>query len=316
MADARKSRWFHRTPDWSIFGLLAVEGLLWLSERYLWFSFNERKGWTVLIALAVVGVAMLIMLLWFAVSLLFRRRFQFSIRLLLVLTVAVALPFSWLSWEMQKTREQKEAVDAIRKSVVFVRITYDYQLDSSDNIVLNEKPSVPPAAWNLLPDDFFDHVVKIHFYNHDTTDAKLEPLKRLPQLQVLNLTDLAGHGCGVAASQAYDVTQKAVPGVHQGLRRGAGESQRFDPTRIAVPECNQGLDAGLEQLRDLTSLKILDLFETHVTDAGLKHLEGLTQLQQLDLKNTQVTDAGLKHLEGLTQLQWLGLREPRSRMPV
>ena len=35
---------FHPTPDWLVLGLLVVEGLLWLSERYRWFWFNERKG--------------------------------------------------------------------------------------------------------------------------------------------------------------------------------------------------------------------------------------------------------------------------------
>ncbi len=105
-------RWFSPTPACLIYGLLIVEGLLWLSERYTWFGFNEKKGWTVLIAVAVVGVAMLVVLLWFAASLLFRWRFQFSIRLLLVLVDAVAMPFSWLAVEIKKTREEREAVDA------------------------------------------------------------------------------------------------------------------------------------------------------------------------------------------------------------
>ena len=68
-----------------------MEGLLWLSERLPWFPFNHHKGWTVLIAVAVVGGAMLVMLLWFIASLLFQWRFQFSIWSLLVLTVAVAV---------------------------------------------------------------------------------------------------------------------------------------------------------------------------------------------------------------------------------
>jgi len=51
-------RRFCPTVAWLIFGLLVVEGLLWLSERYRRFWFNEKKGWTVLIAVAVVGVAM------------------------------------------------------------------------------------------------------------------------------------------------------------------------------------------------------------------------------------------------------------------
>ena len=31
-----------------------MECLLWLSERFQWFPFNAHKGWTVLIAVAVV----------------------------------------------------------------------------------------------------------------------------------------------------------------------------------------------------------------------------------------------------------------------
>ena len=39
------------------------------------------------------------------------RRFQFSLRSLLVLVVVVAVPCSWLAVEMKKAREQKEAVE-------------------------------------------------------------------------------------------------------------------------------------------------------------------------------------------------------------
>ena len=96
-------RSFRPTPAWLIFGLLVVEGLLWLSERFQWFWFNEQKGWTVLIAVAVVGVAC-----WSCClvrrGLVFRWRFQFSIRSLLVLVVAVAVPCSWLAVEMKRAR--------------------------------------------------------------------------------------------------------------------------------------------------------------------------------------------------------------------
>ena len=72
-------------------GLLALEGFLLLSERFEWFAFNRHKGWTVLIAVASVVVAMLLMFLWFLAALVFRWRYQFSIRSLLVLTVVVAV---------------------------------------------------------------------------------------------------------------------------------------------------------------------------------------------------------------------------------
>ncbi len=65
MAESKpKRRWYHLSPDRLIVGLLAVEGFLFLSEWFQWFAFNEKKGWTVLIAVAAVCVAVLIMLLW------------------------------------------------------------------------------------------------------------------------------------------------------------------------------------------------------------------------------------------------------------
>jgi hypothetical protein len=81
MTDAPKPRRFHPTPSWLIVGLLMVEGLLWLSERFQWFDFH--KGYAVLIGVAAVGVVFVVMLLWLTVALLFRLRFQFSIRSLL-----------------------------------------------------------------------------------------------------------------------------------------------------------------------------------------------------------------------------------------
>jgi hypothetical protein len=53
-------RWFRLTPDRIVVGLLVVEGFLLLSERFHWFSFNAHKGWTVLIAVATVGLTLLL----------------------------------------------------------------------------------------------------------------------------------------------------------------------------------------------------------------------------------------------------------------
>ena len=105
-------RWFRLTPGRVVPILLVVELLLWLSERFHWFAFNSHKGWTVLITVSSVGVVLLLMLAWCLVALTFRRRFQFGIRTLLVLTLAVALPFSWLGVEMRRAREQRDEFGA------------------------------------------------------------------------------------------------------------------------------------------------------------------------------------------------------------
>ena len=69
-------RWYHLTPDRFFVGLLVAQIFLLLSERFQWFAFNEKKGWTVLIAVGLVGLAVLLILLWGLVCVCLRRRFQ------------------------------------------------------------------------------------------------------------------------------------------------------------------------------------------------------------------------------------------------
>ena len=102
-----KLRWYRLTPDRVVPLLLVVESLLWLSNWLGWPAWH--KGYAVLVAVAGVGVVMLAMLLWFVVALVFRLRFQFSVRCLLAVVVAVALPFSWLAVEMKKAKKQSQA---------------------------------------------------------------------------------------------------------------------------------------------------------------------------------------------------------------
>ena len=108
------------TPTWLIAGLLVVEGLLWLSERFQWF--DVHKGYAVLIAVACVGVVFVVMLLWLVVALVFHLRFQFSIGSLLIFTVAVAIPCSWLSREMKAARGQRRRWEGLGNSVAACNI--------------------------------------------------------------------------------------------------------------------------------------------------------------------------------------------------
>ena len=262
MTDSPKRRWFYPTPGWLILALLAGEGLLWLSERYKWFGFH--KGWTVLIAVAVVGVAILVMLLWFIASLLFRWRFQFSIRSLLVLTVAVAIPCSWLAVEMKKAKGQREVVNEVTSAGGGVQ--YDWEFDAGGNLLPNAKPSGPGWLRNPLGDDFFSNVIHVWIGNTKVTDEGLERLKGFTQLQGLSL-------------ERTRVTDK-------GLEHLKGLMQ----LQVLLLDNTQVTDKGLEHLKGLTELYALSLIHTQVTDKGLEHLKGLTQLHDLRLNNTQVTD--------------------------
>ena len=175
-------RWFHVTPDRLIVGLLAVEGLLYLSERLGWLA----KGWPVLIAVAAVGVAMLLMVLCFVMALMFRWRFQFSIRSLLVLAVVVALPCSWLAAEMKEAKRQKEAVDKIEK--LGGSVEYDWQGDVIHLPRPNAQPPGPAWVRNVVGDDFLTVVVSVDLDDTQTTDAALEVIEGLPQVLELGLS--------------------------------------------------------------------------------------------------------------------------------
>lgn len=194
-------RWFHVTPGRVLAALLAVEGLLWLSERFRWFAFNHHKGWTVLIAVACLGAGLLAMLLWFLVALLFRLRFQFRLRSLSLLAVAVALPFSWLTAEMKQARQQKAVREEIKKMV---------GLAQCDSQVARREPE-----WlrSLLGEDFFSEVEKVLLFQpRKVTSDFVEGIGGMTALNTLTLgrTDITDAGlkklAGLTASKRFGWT--------------------------------------------------------------------------------------------------------------
>ena len=269
-------RWYHPTPDTFLIALLPIVGFLFLSERFRWFAFNEHKNWRVLIALAVVCVAVVLLLLWLAVSLVLRRRFQFGLRSMLVFFAVVAIVCSWFTVKMQQARRQKEAVEG----AAWVR--YHYELDAYGNILpMTAEPCGPPWLRNMVGVDFLCDVRLLNY--SQATDAELERLKGLtsPQWLWLNNTQITDAGL-----------------VHlEGM--ASLEWLKLHGTQVS--------DAGLVHLKGLTSMERLSLTGTQVTDAGLVHLKELTNLQFLGLGNTEATDAGLVHLKELSSLEWLTL---------
>jgi hypothetical protein len=299
-----KLRWYRLTPGRWLLVLLAVEGLLLLSERFHWFFFNEKKGWTVLIAVAAVVLTIALTILWYAVALCFRWKFQFSIRSLLVLTVAVALPFSWLAVEMKWAREQKEAVEAIVKLDAYV--LYDYEMDSSGRYrVEGQNPATPEWLRTILGDDFFMNVAFVEFANPKATDDDVIHLKVLGTLPYLNLEQTQTTDAGLeqlgGLAQLKELNLTGTRITDEGLKHLARMKQleqlNLSDTRVT--------DAGLAHLKELNHLQYLILASTQFTLTGLINMDGQRQLNHVDLNSTPITDAGLEHLAGLKQLKLL-----------
>ena len=90
-------------------GVLFIQSLLWLSERLQWFTLNHYRGAAMTAALVTVGVPPLAILARLAFWLAFGWRFQFTIRSLLLVLLATALPLTWFATERQALKQQREA---------------------------------------------------------------------------------------------------------------------------------------------------------------------------------------------------------------
>jgi hypothetical protein len=257
------------SPSWLVAASLAATGLLWLSDHFGLLSWH--KGYAVLTAVASVGVAILLMLLWFIASLLLRSRFQFSIRSLLVLTIAVALPCSWLAVEMQAANRQAEAADWIRNAgggVTHDGVSYPDGSQRPDD-------ELPATAWlrSLLGIDFFSEVIQVSLFNSEVADADLERLTPLTRLEELYLEGNPITDAGLVHLQGF---------------------QHLDTLSLNK---TQVTDRGLKQLDGLDQLAWLGLSFTRVTAAGLQSLQRLPRLRQLYLKGDQITATELDGLQ-------------------
>ena len=297
---AQKLRWYRLTPDHFVIGLLVVEGLLWLSERFQWFWFNEKKGWTVLSAMAAVGVTMLVMLLWFVASLIFRWRFQFLIRSLLVLTIAVAVPCSWLAVEMKKARRQKAVVE--RLVTTGYAVLYDYQkrpgtFNYSNTVAF----PCPSFLRKVFGDDFF---ADVHFLSGTVTDTHSVCIEELRELRGFSGTLTDGgmsHLATLSKLKLLDLKKSQI------TNKGLVHLQNLTNIESLFLTDNSISGAGLMHITHMRKLRHLSLQGNPITDDGLVYIVNLKNLQMLGLGYTQVTDTGLDHLKSLTNLNCLGL---------
>jgi hypothetical protein len=234
------------TPDRLIVGLLFAELLLWLSERFQWPAWH--KGYAVLAGVAVLAATLVVTLAWYVIAVLAGMRFQFNLRSLLVLAVAVAAPFGWLEVEMNGAREQREAAAAIDE--LDGDVEYDFSPSSPCGNDLSATPTFPVASWlvRLLGEDFFSDATGALVHGPRPKDADLTHLKHLTKLRILSLD----------GDQFTDAGMEHLEGLVS--------------LQCLYLESAQITDAGIKHLTGLNQLQELRLTRTGVTDAGLREL--------------------------------------------
>jgi hypothetical protein len=246
-----------------------------LSEQLGWFGFHEDKGSPLAIALAAVIVSMLLMFIWIVVRLGFRRRFQYSLRSLLVLVLLVSIVMSWVATKRQWATSQRQAAAEIEKLGGAVRwdmgcVREGGFLSEATNVSF-EGTQVTDAALEHL--NGLTHLLWLEFQGTNIRDSGLRYLKGLARLRWLNL----------------EATQVTDAGLEHLESLGQLQGLSLCGTQIT--------GTGLHHLKGLRQLDSLYLGNTRVTDVELEQLKGFRQLRWLDLRNTHATDNSVKRLQ-------------------
>ena len=120
-----------------------------------------------------------------------RFRFQYSLRSLMLLVLLASLGMSWYAVRAKKAREQKAAVEEIRKLGGMVHYDYLGGVRSS-----RPRADPPGPAWlrNLLGDDFVATVVEVRFHSPTLTERRLAECRRFDETSDVGPGSCEGHG--------------------------------------------------------------------------------------------------------------------------
>jgi len=299
-------RWSCITPDRSIAVLLLVELLLFFWDFAYKLGLNHHTGYPVLASCASVAVFAVSMAAWFMLAATRGWRFQYRLRSLMLLVVAVAFPVSWLATEVRLARKRAEtrcALEAMGGNCYYRETDLAAQ-------VLNVRPS---RSWakRVLGEDFFEDVQIVILANADAAD---DCLVNLPSLRFVRDLDLRGtrltdadlnHVKRLTALEALDLSSTGVTDA------GLGKLASLKRLRVLCLRNTRITDAGMwhaRQFADLWQLQLCD--DTLITDAGLDNV-GKLRLRVLRLDGTGVTDAGLELLGKVPTIEELGLSKTR-----
>jgi uncharacterized protein YjbI with pentapeptide repeats len=280
MADASNTRWYALTLDRVLATLLAIEVLLFLSDRFDWFLFNKNKGWTVLITAAIVAGALVLLAVWgaiaWAISFVTKRRpFQFSLRSMLILFPVIAMSGGWLAASVRQAQEERAAGSDLVDSGGGIRLGRSSRRQSIY--------AAPPPPWleQRLGVEFFAKTVTASA----RSDEELVHVSSFPEVEHLFLDG------SVEKHHTYQHFGFPSPG-----------------TTIS--------DEGLSAIRGLSQLEKVLLESQSISSAGLIHLKNATGLKTLHLTKTQVDDEGLRQLARHRRLEDLAIAHEENYILV
>jgi hypothetical protein len=193
-APTSKIPWSRPTLRRGLFALLAFESLLLLAEKCRWLGLvkdsagKELEVLTLFAGWAAVLAVCLAAFLWI-VRFGFRRRFQYSLRSLLLLTLLLSIGMSWIATAMQRAKRQREVARAIEK--LGGRVWWDFAFRHETGF-LSEVTYVDFVGEHVTDEALqslneLPHLARLNLNNSDITDTQLRYVKGLTRLRWLEL---------------------------------------------------------------------------------------------------------------------------------
>jgi hypothetical protein len=239
-----------------------------------------------------------------------RLRISLSVRVLMVLVLAIGGGLGWLGY---RARVQREAGAAIERAGGHVLYEWDAELGLANGLFeyttsAPEPPRPPEWLLNLLGPDYLGSITDVFWEaNATVNDDLLAHVGRLRRVE--RLTMRGGESVTEAGLVHLENLKRikeleiSVP-LLRGLRHLKGASQ-LEVLRVGCGYWTDNVtDKDAANFAGLSHIKKLVLLG-NLTRAGLVHLQGMSQLSHLRISSPELDS--LEPLAHLTELEWLDL---------
>jgi hypothetical protein len=217
-----------------------------------------------------------------------RAKFRFSIRVMMLVVLIIAV---WLGWRVSIARKQRAVVAAVEQAGGWVH--YDYEF-VSDVLTPGQNPWAPFWLRKILGDEYFRQVRQVSLVydestgkrfdnkNVDACDNLLKQMTAMPGLKELLLKE----------TQATD----------EGLRQ---IGKMTELRQLYIWDARSVTDAGVSHLRNLRNLREIHINNSKITDDSLVLLSSLPSMEKLSFQGNHFSDEGLVRLQGSKRLKSL-----------
>jgi Leucine Rich repeat len=211
-----------------------------------------------------------------------------SIRVMMLVILIVAVP---LGRQVNRAREQREAVDAVQRYGGWVHFDYEFV---NGAVIPGRAPRAPRWLRMMLGDEYFRKVTYVNF----DYEGSIGKVLRNPNVEACG--ELLKKISGLPGLKK--LRMKKTQATDEGLRH-IGKMSELEELYIRDARCVT--EKGVSQLALLANLKYISISFSNLTNDSLVLLSGLPSMEEVDLQGNHFSDEGLARLNGKDRLKKL-----------